>query len=439
MTGHDCSIKLADVSLVYDLYHDRTTSLKELVVNFVTRRSYTKVRKQQLYALRNINLKIRNGERIGVIGLNGSGKTTLLRVISKLLSPTNGSIEVRGTVQPLIEIGAGFNYEFSGRENIYLNGAMLGFDKKSIEDKEEEIIDFAELRDFIDVPVKYYSSGMLLRLAFTIATMVKPEILVFDEMLSAGDIGFIQKAKLRIDRLLNSARIIVLVSHDLGLIRSLATRVLVLDKGEIVFDGDPQESVDFYYDVAQRVMEEKKAQCQAGPDPLNEKSTCAQATADVLGQGEEERTFEVLDMFVSKGVNKRGPVMPGDTTHFTIRFSITLSFEKLFLNLVILDRMGAWVAHMRNDAYGITIQDFLPGEYTLTISVQNIPFRTGKYKYYFRIVGTTITDQINQIFDSDQLEFQIQGDKREHTLLQCTWNFVRADEKYALSGGHHEH
>lgn len=240
------SIKLTDVSLVYDLHHDRTNNLKEYVVNLLSRRSYVDKRKDVLHALNHINLDINEGDRLGIIGLNGAGKSTLLKVISGILKPTSGEITVHGHVQPLIEIGAGFDPEFTGRENIYLNGYMLGFTKKQIQAKEQEIIDFTELGHFIDTPIKYYSSGMSVRLAFTIATMIEPEVLVFDEMLSAGDAVFIQKAQKRLNAILDKAKIIVLVSHDLNMIKNLCNKVIVVNKGEIQFSGQVEEGIDLY-------------------------------------------------------------------------------------------------------------------------------------------------------------------------------------------------
>jgi ABC-type polysaccharide/polyol phosphate transport system ATPase subunit len=241
-----CSIHIKDVTLEYDLHYDRTNSLKELVINAFHRRKYVDEKVRKLKALNNVSLEIKEGERVGIIGLNGSGKSTLLKVISGILKPTQGSVTVNGSIQPLIEIGAGFNPEFSGRENIYLNGYMLGFMKKEIKAAEKEIVDFTDLGHFIDVPIKYYSSGMSVRLAFTIATMIRPEILVFDEMLSAGDAQFIEKAKKRMDELVSSAKMLVLVSHDLGLVKSLASRVIVMKSGQMVFEGRPDEAIQYY-------------------------------------------------------------------------------------------------------------------------------------------------------------------------------------------------
>jgi ABC-type polysaccharide/polyol phosphate transport system ATPase subunit len=239
-------IELTNVTLTYELYHERVHSLKESVVNFFHKRQYVKEKVSYFNALDKIDLIISEGERVGIIGRNGAGKSTLLKVISGILKPTIGSLSVSGSIQPLIEIAAGFNPEFSGRENIYLNGYMLGFSRESIKTKEQEIIAFADLTEFIDVPVKYYSSGMSVRLAFAIATSIEPEYLIFDEMLSAGDAVFQVKAEERIKSLLNKAKILIVVSHSMETIRKLTNRVLVLHHGKIIFDGKPEDGIKKY-------------------------------------------------------------------------------------------------------------------------------------------------------------------------------------------------
>lgn len=246
MSQDHTSITLKNVSLAYELHYDQTSDLKEYLINLVTRRKYVHKSKDTHMALDGINLSIGEGERVGIIGLNGAGKSTLLKVISGILKPTQGDIIVNGAVQPLIEIGAGFNPDFTGRENIYLNSYMLGYTKAQVTKFENEIIEFADLGQFIDTPIKYYSSGMSVRLAFSIATIVNPEILVFDEMLSAGDAVFIEKAKKRVDTLINKAKIMVLVSHDLGLVKSLCTRCLIVKHGHIIFDGTPEKAIETY-------------------------------------------------------------------------------------------------------------------------------------------------------------------------------------------------
>lgn len=239
-------IELNNVTLSYQVFHDKSSSLKEAIINLLHQRKYSNKGTSEFNALDHVNLTIKDGERLGIIGRNGAGKSTILKVLSGILQPSAGKCYVDGKVQPLIEIAAGFNPEFSGRENIYLNGYMLGFNTEQIKEKEKEIISFSELEDFIDVPVKYYSSGMSVRLAFTIATSIDPEILLFDEMLSAGDAAFIEKAKHRMTDLINRARQVVVVSHDLNFIKSFTTRAIVLEHGKIVFDGPPEKAVKFY-------------------------------------------------------------------------------------------------------------------------------------------------------------------------------------------------
>lgn len=237
---------MRNLTLEYELYYDGSHTLKEYLLNLVHKRAYVEKRKDILTALNDISFKVDLGERVAVIGKNGSGKSTLLKVIAGILKPQRGSVEVDGTVQPLIEVGAGFNPELSGRDNIFLNAYMLGFSAARVRARLDEIIQFSDLRQYIDVPVKYYSSGMAVRLAFTIATSIDPEVLLFDEMLSAGDISFIEKAKTRVNELIDKAKCLVLVSHDLGLVESLCKRTIVLSHGVIVFDGPTKEAVDFY-------------------------------------------------------------------------------------------------------------------------------------------------------------------------------------------------
>lgn len=246
MSNTETFIKFENVGLTYDLYLDKTNNLKEYLINKLTNRKPVSKSLEKVEALKNINIEFHQGERIGIIGRNGAGKSTMLKVISGIYKPTAGKLIVKGNIQPLIEIGAGFDPEFTGRENIYLNGYMLGFNKEQIKQKEAEIVQFAELGEFIDVPVKYYSSGMSVRLAFTIATSIEPEILAFDEMLAAGDIEFLQKAKARMDHLVSKAKMLILVSHDLNMVASLCTKVLVVHQGQICFIGKPDEAIQFY-------------------------------------------------------------------------------------------------------------------------------------------------------------------------------------------------
>lgn len=241
-------VELKDVTLEYELHGDKTNNIKEFIINRFRRGKQHEIDRSIKFhkALDQINFTFQIGERVGIIGKNGSGKSTLLKVLSGILKPTKGVATVGGQVQPLIELGAGFDPEISGRENIYLNSYMLGFTKSDVKVKEQEIIDFADLGKYIDIPVKYYSSGMLVRLAFTIATSIHPEILIIDEMLGAGDLHFLIKAEERISQIINKAKIVIVVSHDMGFIERICDRALLLEQGQIIFDGLPTEAIQLY-------------------------------------------------------------------------------------------------------------------------------------------------------------------------------------------------
>lgn len=239
-------IKLGNVTLRFRRYHNPSPALKESFVNSVSGRQKQIIERKDFVALNDITLRIEEGERVGLIGLNGAGKSTLLKTIVGIYSPQEGEIEVGGTITPLIELGTGFDPELSGRENIYLNGAMLGRSKAQMQQYEQQIIEFAELNDFIDQPIKYYSSGMTARLAYGIGTVLEPEILLVDEIFSTGDARFVGKAMSRMTDLLNTSQIVIMASHNIEQVKQTCTRVVLLDRGRIVKDGDPKEVTDFY-------------------------------------------------------------------------------------------------------------------------------------------------------------------------------------------------
>src|SRR6516165_5752133 len=238
-------ITVTDASLRFRIYRNPSPGLKETIVQQFSKKSREQM-VSEFDALKRINLSLRGGDRLGLIGLNGAGKSTLLKMIVGIYPPQSGHIHVQGKITPMIELGTGFDHELSGRENIYLNGALLGRSYKQMRQLESEIIAFSELGEMIDLPIKYYSSGMHGRLAFSIGAIVDPEILLMDEIFAAGDAHFVQKATARLMELFNNSQIVLLVSHDLIQIKELCSRVMVLHKGEIVNEGDPKEMVDYY-------------------------------------------------------------------------------------------------------------------------------------------------------------------------------------------------
>jgi len=237
-------ISIQRVSLSFRLYHETGQSLKEVFSNLMSRRQRSGY--SEFLALKDVNLEICHGDRLGIVGHNGAGKSTLLKTICRIYEPINGQIQVQGRIAPLLEIGAGFNPELPGRQNIYLNGAILGYSKAQLKDIEPEIIKFTGLEEFIDTPVKYYSTGMYMKLAFAIATAVHPEILILDELFAGGDAEFIDRAMARMHEFIDRSSIMVFVSHQPDLLRKLCNRVVWLDHGSIVADGPAGEVLDKY-------------------------------------------------------------------------------------------------------------------------------------------------------------------------------------------------
>ncbi len=235
-------ITVDHVTMTFNMNKEKIDSVKEYFIKLVKKElMYT-----QFTALNDINFEVKKGEVIGLMGLNGSGKSTLLKVIAGVMKPTKGKVTVRGSVAPLIEVGAGFNNDLSGRENIYLNGMLLGYSRKYLQEHSKEIIEFAELGEFIDVPIKNYSSGMRSRLGFAIATTVKPKILIVDEVLSVGDFKFRQKCQKRITEMMADDTTVILVSHSIDQIRKMCSRCIWLRKGQVVMDGGCDEVCDEY-------------------------------------------------------------------------------------------------------------------------------------------------------------------------------------------------
>ncbi len=257
------AIDIYNAFLRFRIYRNPSPALKEAVLGLFSRKSDPNA-VVEFDALKNIDLHLRGGDRLGVIGLNGAGKSTLLKMIVGIYPPQSGHVQVTGKISPLIELGTGFDFELSGRENIYLNGALLGRSYKQMRELEDQIIAFSELEDKIDLPLKYYSSGMHGRLAFSIGTLVEPEILLVDEIFSTGDVHFVEKASERMRALFNTSQIVILVSHNLEQISELCNQVIVIHKGEIVGKGSPPEMIELYLrEVAQ--MEKRTAAAAAQP------------------------------------------------------------------------------------------------------------------------------------------------------------------------------
>lgn len=240
-------IDVRNVSMKFNLGIEKEFSIKQAFVNFFSGKNKKKKRQEDFWALTDVSFHVGKGEVVGLIGSNGAGKSTLLKVVSGVMKPTKGKVEVHGVISPMIELGAGFDGNLTARENIYLNGAILGYSKNFLDSKFDEIVEFSELKDFLEVPVKNFSSGMTAKLAFSIATIVNPEILIVDEILSVGDIKFQEKSKKKMMEMIKGGTTVLYVSHSLESIKDLCTKVVWLEHGKVVKMGDTNKICDAYY------------------------------------------------------------------------------------------------------------------------------------------------------------------------------------------------
>ena len=228
------AIEVDNVSMKFNLSREKVDSLKDYIFKTIKR----EIQYNEFWALKNVSLSVEKGDRVGILGLNGAGKSTLLKVISGVFKPTEGHVDKHGKMVPLLELGAGFDPQYTGKENIYLYGAMLGYTKKFIDSKYDEIVEFSELQKFMDVPVKNYSSGMKSRLGFSIATVVEPKILILDEVLSVGDAKFRKKSEKKIMSMFDSGVTVLFVSHSLEQVQRLCNKAMILEKGKLIAYGD---------------------------------------------------------------------------------------------------------------------------------------------------------------------------------------------------------
>ena len=235
-------LEVNNVSMRFVLSKEKITSLKDYVLKSLKRQ----IKYKEFYAVKNVSFSVNKGDRVGVLGLNGAGKSTLLKIIAGVYKPTEGTVVKRGKIIPLLELGAGFEKQYTGKENIYLYGSFLGYSKEFINEKYDEIVAFSELGDFIDVPIVNYSSGMRARLGFSIATIVEPEILILDEVLSVGDAKFKKKSEKKIRSMMKDDVTVLFVSHNINQVRAICNKAIILDHGTLVAQGDVEQMCDLY-------------------------------------------------------------------------------------------------------------------------------------------------------------------------------------------------
>lgn len=264
-------IEVKDVSICFRMANDKLNSLKEFMIQKVK----GKLRYEEFWALKSVNFNVKKGEVVGIVGHNGAGKSTILKAISGIMKPTEGSVVTHGNIVPMLELGSGFDMDLSGHENVYLNGAILGYSKEFLDEKYDEILEFSELGEFIEQPIRNYSSGMLMRLAFSVATVVNPEILIVDEILSVGDADFQEKSKKRMLELMSGGTTVLFVSHSIAQIREMCDTVVWLDHGRLKMIGKAQEVCDAYQYKKSETDELSKLYFDDGTG-FNERATLTQ-------------------------------------------------------------------------------------------------------------------------------------------------------------------
>lgn len=351
------TIEVKNVSKFFKITHGKEETLKGLFTKaFGKKKSYV----EQFWALKNVSFNVANGETLGIIGSNGSGKTTMLRTLAKIIYPDSGTITVRGKVSTLFELGTGFHPELTGRENIYLNGSILGLSKKQIDKKLDKIIAFSELENFIDSPMKFYSAGMQVRLAFAVAINVDPEILLVDEVLAVGDASFQEKSFSKFQEFKKKGATIVFISHDLSRIQEFCDRALVMKKGSPYFIGDPQKAVLEYLRLNMKDEENKEKVKDFKPN-------------------KEEKVFKVTEVeFLDKSLKRKKNFETGEQLTIRIHFFSKKRIENPVIGIALHRDDGVHITgpNTKDSKYPI---DFINGKGYLDYTVPKLPLLSGNY------------------------------------------------------------
>ncbi|HEX4175513.1 MAG TPA: ABC transporter ATP-binding protein [Acidimicrobiales bacterium] len=373
----DFAVDVRNVSKRFRLAHGQYNTVKERIIHGGRRKTT-----EDFWALSDVSLTVRQGETVGILGRNGSGKSTLLKCICGVLQPTSGEVAVRGKLAGLLELGAGFQLDLSGRENIYLNGSLLGMSKREIDRSFDAIVDFSELEEFIDGPVKFYSSGMTVRLGFAIAVNVDPEILVIDEVLAVGDERFQRKCVDRVKQFQKEGRTILLVTHAADTVRSICDRGVVLSHGHLIADGEPGEST--------RIFRERLMAEGAGMAVVDPAHVAVPATPDMIGnegvgstgsEGDATRPVRFRSVHrVYSGDNTVPYMTTGDDLTIRIEFDALTATEDVVFSLEIRDDSGSSL--MRTDTTIIGLQIDAPaGTGIMHFGIVNMPLLDGSFSF----------------------------------------------------------
>ncbi len=360
-------------------YYNLTDSLEGLFKYpfnlFKNRVKSSGLRDNEFWALQNINFKVKKGEVLGIIGKNGSGKSTLLKILSRITPPTHGEIKLRGRVSSLLEVGTGFQQELTGRENIFLNGAILGMAQGEIKKQFDEIVEFAEVSNFLDTPVKHYSSGMYVRLAFSVAAHLQPEILIVDEVLAVGDTAFQKKCLGKMSAVAKQGRTILFVSHNMEAIKALCGRCLLIEKGRIERDGLPHEVINSY---------------------LNREKYSGSNKAKRVFEGDPKKEFQILSVQLLNSKSSITSTFNCDEPIFIELTCISRIRYQDFYGYLALFKAGSEIlVSDTNDIASDTWASLLPNKYKICIKIPSRTISHGDYDIYMKLGSQQSTDDIN--------------------------------------------
>lgn len=399
----DYAISVKNINKIYKLYDKPSDRFKE-AMGLTKKKKY-----REHYALNDVSFNVKKGETVGIIGTNGSGKSTILKIITGVLNPTAGDIEVNGRISALLELGAGFNMEYTGIENVYLNGTMIGFSKEEIDKKLDDILDFADIGDFVNQPVKTYSSGMFVRLAFAVAINIDPEILIVDEALSVGDVFFQSKCYHKFEEFKKMGKTILFVSHDLGSIGKYCDRVVVLNQGVKLSEGNPKEMIDLY----KKLLVNQYSDVKENTNDRNEKSYNAdsveswknvmQSNPNIVEYG--NRLAIIVDYGIKdKNGNMSNVIEKND--EFTIMFKVRFdeSIDNPIFAVTIKDLKGTEITGTNTMYEKIDTGKVKKGEFRSVLFTQKMNLQGGDYLVSLGCTGFksgefTVYHRLYDVFD----------------------------------------
>ncbi len=380
-------------------------SLRDIIPAFLKRAKISNEKPEgEFLALDNVSFDVEKGEVLGIIGQNGAGKTTTLKLLSRITNPSKGSIEVNGKMSALIEVGAGFHPDLTGRENIYLNGSILGLKKKELDGKFDQIVEFAELEKFIDTPVRFYSSGMYVRLGFSISAHIEPEILLIDEVLSVGDMRFQMKCLNVMEKLKKSGTTIVFISHNLITVKGLCTRTILLSKGHIIADGDTEKVINTYRIRAYDVSKHSENASSKGKSEINP---------------DKEAAIRGVDFFDSNG-NLKNQFTTGEKVIIRLKYNAFKKINNPVFGVAICRADGVY-CYGTDTMIDKMLIEKIEGEGYIDIIYKNMPLLPGKYYTNVGIYekqAAAAYDYLEKMF-----EFEIHDDKVEYGVchIEHSW------------------